>query len=93
MAYSNLPLLIDVGEEGAAVVDAEVEDAVLIWGLECDAKDGGVRGLANWGEIEALEWREHAELELNLVVGRWDKGREVIVGVLGDLDLEMLQMC
>jgi hypothetical protein len=36
----DLPLLVDVCEKRAAVVDAEVEDAVLVWCLERDAEDG-----------------------------------------------------
>ena len=90
VADSNLALLIDVGEEWAAVVDAEVEDAVLVRCAECDAEDGRVRGLRDRGEVEALEGREHAKLELDVVGGGWHEGLEVVVGVLGDLDLEVL---
>jgi hypothetical protein len=42
VADGDLPLLVDVGDEGAAVVDAEVEDAVLVGGFEGDAEDRGV---------------------------------------------------
>jgi hypothetical protein len=90
VANGNLSLLVDVREEGAAVVDAEVEDAVLIGGFEGDAKDGGVGGLADGREVEALEGREHAEFELDVVAGGGDEGLEVVVGVFGDFDLEVL---
>lgn len=39
---SDLPLLVDVGEEWAAVVDAEVEDTMLVGCLERGTKDGSV---------------------------------------------------
>ena len=86
----DLPLLIDVCNEGSAVVDAEVEDTMLIGSLESDAEDGGVGGLRDGGEIEAVERRQHAELELDVVVRGGDKGHEAVVGPLGDLDLEVL---
>lgn len=42
------------------------------------------------GEVQALEGRKHAELKLDVVLGGGDEGSEVVVGVLGDLDLEVL---
>lgn len=90
VADRYLPLLVDVCEEGAAVVDAEVEDAVLVWCLERDAEDGRVCGLCDGREVEALEGRQHAELELDVVGGGRGEGLEVVVGVLGDFDLEVL---
>jgi predicted fused transcriptional regulator/phosphomethylpyrimidine kinase len=41
-------------------------------------------------EIQALEGGEHAELKLNVVLGRGDEGSEVVVRVFRDLDLEVL---
>jgi hypothetical protein len=92
VADSDLALLVDVGEERTAVVDAEVEDAVLVGRLEGDAENGGVCGLRDGGEVEALEGGEHAELELDVVGGGGDEGLEVIVGVFGDFDLEVLEI-
>jgi hypothetical protein len=92
VADSDLALFINVGEERAAVVDAEVENAVLVGRLEGDAEDGGVCGLRNGGEVEALEGGEHAEFELDVVGGGGDEGLEVIVGVFGDFDLEVLEI-
>lgn len=51
VANSHLSLIVNVGEEGTAVVDTEVEDAVLVGGFEGDAKNGGVCGLANGRKI------------------------------------------
>ena len=39
MAYRDGALLIDVGEERPLVVQTEVEDAVLVWELECRCED------------------------------------------------------
>jgi hypothetical protein len=86
----HLPLLVDVGDEGAAIVDAEVENSVLVGCPECDAENGCIRGLCDRGEVQALEGRKHAELKLDVVLGGGDEGSEVVVGVLGDLDLEVL---
>jgi len=45
---SNLSLLVKVCQKGSAIVDAEIEDAVLVWGFERDAKDSGVGSLRKW---------------------------------------------
>jgi hypothetical protein len=55
VADSDLPLFINVGEEGAAVVDAEVEDTVLIGRLEGNSENGSVCGLRDGGQIKAME--------------------------------------
>lgn len=86
----DLPLLIDVGDEGAAVVDAEVEDSMLVGCPERDAENGCVCALCDRREIQALEGGEHAELKLNVVLGRGDEGSEVVVRVFRDFDLEVL---
>ena len=75
----DLPLLVDIGEEGTAIVDAEVEDAVLVGGLESDSEDCCVSRLRDGGEIEAVKGREHAEFELNLVVRRENERGEVVI--------------
>lgn len=90
VADGDLPLFVDVGKEGSAVVDAEIEDTVLIGSLESGAEDGGVLSVCDRGEVHAVEGRKHAELELNLIVRRWDKGSEVVVCVFGDFNLEVL---
>lgn len=90
MPDCDLPLLIDVCDEGATVVDAEVEDTVLIGGLEGDAEDGGVRSLRDWRKVETVERRQHAELELDVVVCLRNEGRKVILLPFGDLHLEVL---
>jgi hypothetical protein len=90
VADSNLPLLIQVGDEGATVVDAEVEDAMLVGGAEGDAEDGGVGGLRDGLEVEAVEGGEHAEFELDGVASGGEEGGEVVVFVFGDFDLEGL---
>ncbi len=93
VSNGDLPLFIDGGDEGAAVIDAEVENTMLVRSLEGDTKDGCVRGFRNRSEIEAVEWREHAELKLNLIVGGENEWGEMVVGVLGDFHLEMLLLC
>ena len=51
----DLPLFIDVCNERSAIVDAEVENTVLIGGLESSTEDGGVCGLRDRGEVKAVE--------------------------------------
>lgn len=93
VAHRHLTLLVEGGEEGALVVDAEVEDAVLVGQAEVGGEDGrvGVRGRRRERrQREAVEGRQHREFELQLVAGRGQEGLEVVLGVLGDLDLEGL---
>lgn len=76
VSHGNLLLLLNVGEERSAVVDTEVEDTVLIGGLKGHTEDGGVLGLGQRGEIQAMEGRKHRKFELNCIRGsggEWDK--------------------
>lgn len=65
--HADRVLFVHVGVERPLVVDAEVEDAVLVRGDEVGAEDGGVGGCEQWGEIETVEGREHGELKLERV--------------------------
>ncbi len=71
VADGNGVLLLDIGEEGALVVDLEVEDAVLVGELEGGGVGGGgVGGVGGvGGEREAVEGGEHGEFELEGVRG------------------------
>lgn len=89
----DLPLLIDVCDERSAVVDAEVEDTVLIGGLESDTENGGVGGLSDGGEVQAVEGRKHAEFELDVVIRGGNEGNEVVVVPFRDLNLVVLGCC
>lgn len=90
VAHGDLALLVDVGEEGPAVVDAEVEDAVLVGRAERGTEDGAVGGAADGGEIQPVEGREHAEFELDGVAGGGDIRGEMVMIVFGDFDGEVL---
>ena len=59
MSHRNLSLLIDIGQEGAFVVDAEIEDTVLIGEGEGGTVDGTVGGLGDGFERETVEGGEH----------------------------------
>jgi hypothetical protein len=87
---SDLPLLVNVGDEWAAVVDTEVEDTMLVGCLEPSTKNGSVLSLRNWGEIEAVKRREHAELKLDVIVWSRDEGSKVVIVVFRYFDLEVL---
>lgn len=81
-------LLLDVGEEGALVIDLEVEDAVLIGKFERDGVSrgfGGGVGLVE-GQRQAVEGGEHGELELEDVVGGEGEGGPLVVGVFREGD-------
>lgn len=58
-------LLLDVGEEWSLVVDEEVEDTVLV--RQGEGGGVGVRFRSRRGEVEAMERREHGDLELEVV--------------------------
>jgi hypothetical protein len=87
---SNSPLLEDGGQEGALVVDEEVEDAVLVRQGEGSTEDGAVGSLRGDVESQAVERREHAELELNSIGRGWGVGLIVVHVVLGELNLVVL---
>ena len=74
VAYADGVLLIDIREEGSLVVDAEVEDAMLVGRDERRAVDRGISGSVDRLEIEAVEGGEHGEFELEGVgvgQGEW----------------------
>ena len=89
----DLPFLINVRNKRSAVVDAEVEDTVLIGGLERNAKDSGVGSLRYGRKVEAVEGGKHAELELDVVICGGDERNQLVVGVLRDLNLVVLYCC
>lgn len=70
VANRNSVLLLDVAQQGSLVVDLEVEDTVLIGQLErrsiCCLIGG--RLLSIQRERQAVEGREHGELELKSIV-------------------------
>lgn len=61
-------LLVNDRQEWALVVYAEVENTMLVGEDERGTKDGGILGNGDGREIEAVEWGEHAEFELESIV-------------------------
>ena len=86
------PLFIHIGIEGSLVIDAEVEDAMLIWQFERGGVDCAICCLGSWCEGESVKGGEHGEFELERVARRWCEGGEVVLRVLGELDGEGLAM-
>lgn len=81
-------LLLDVCEKRPAVVDLEVEDAVLIRQLEGNSVGGriGRRVRRVRAEADAVERGQHAELELEVVAGGDGEGGPLVPGVFGQGD-------
>lgn len=92
VAVSHLVLLLDGGEEGTLVVDAEGEDTVLIGSHELRAEHSAGIGTAGGLEVQAVERREHGELELESVAGGNFEGNPLVVDVLGNLNAVDLQV-
>lgn len=67
MSYCHFSLDIHIGEEWSLVVDAEGENAMLVWQSEGRAKDRAICSLGHWNEVEPVEWREHGEFELDSI--------------------------
>lgn len=86
-------LLLNVGEEGALVVDLEVEDAVLVGEGEGCVEDGGRLGCGGGVEVEAVEGGEHGELELEGVLLGEGEGNPLVPDILGDGDAVGLFLC
>ena len=90
VSYSHLPLLLNVRQKGALVVDFEGEDPVLVRQFEGCAEDGAVGCCADGVEWKAVEGREHAEFKLEAVCGGDDEGRVVGISVFGEFNVEGL---
>ena len=91
-------LLIHVCHERALVVDAEVEDAVLVGDAEGGCEEGAVGAGADGesrggGEGETVVRVQHGEFELDRVGGGRGEGVEVVPGVFGEFDRVGLQVC
>ncbi len=56
MTYCNRPLLVQVRQERAFVIDSERKYAVLVGHGKQGAKDGAVRCLGYRSKWEALVW-------------------------------------
>lgn len=67
MPDRHRPLFEDVAQEGALVVDQEIEDAVLIRQAERSGEDSAVFCGRLLVKPETVEWRKHAELKLHLI--------------------------
>lgn len=91
VAHRHLVLLLDIGEEGALVVDAEREDAVLIGSDKLGAVHGASLRAAGGLEGQTVEGREHGEFKLELILGGELKGNPLVVGVFRHLNAEELQ--
>lgn len=91
MSHCHLAFDVDVGKERPLVVDAEGKDAMLVRRAEGGAEKGAVGGGGDGGEVEAVEWGEHGELELEGVVGQDGERDAVGVCVFGEFDCEGLK--
>ena len=91
--YCDLSLLVNVGKERSAVVDTEVENAVLIRCLEGNTENGSIRSLRDGRKVKTVEWRKHAEFELDVVIRGGNEGNEVVVVPFRDLNLVVLGCC
>lgn len=86
VADGDLVLLLNGGEEGPLVVDTEGEDTVLIRGHELSTEHSAGISAGRGLESQAVERREHGELELELVSARNLKGNPLVVDILGDFN-------
>ena len=71
MADRDFSLYFHIREKWPFVVDFEGKNAVLVWGFESGAEEGAVGRMRGWLEVEAVEGREHAEFELDRVLGKY----------------------
>lgn len=91
MTDSHLVFLLDVGEEGALVIYPEGEDSMLVRGHEACAVHCTVLSFVGRLQVQAMEGREHSELQLNSILGWYLEWHVTIVIVLGNLNTEDLQ--
>ncbi len=62
VSYRDCVLLFDIGEEWALIIDLEIEDAMLIRENEARGVCGGLWCNLGTVKLQAMEWRQHAEL-------------------------------
>lgn len=86
VSNADSSLLLNVSQERSLVVDHEVEDAVLVGKNEVGAVDSLVLADMNGLQGDAVERRQHGELELKVVALREVEGLPIVPGVLGDRD-------
>lgn len=86
VAHSDGSLLVNVGQKGTLVGEAEVKDAVLVGQLERGAKDSGFGAARDGGKVDAVVGREHGDLELDLVAGWGLVRRPAVAAPLRELD-------
>ena len=92
VANRHKHLLIDVGQEWSLVIYTEGEDTVLIWEDEMCRESGAVYSCSGRRQGQTVEWREHAELELDLVLCWRHIWLPFCVNVLRKFDGESLQV-
>ena len=91
VTHGHLVLLLNGGEEWTLVVDTEREDSVLVRSDELSAEHSASVGTAGRLESQAVEGREHSELQLELILAGDLERNPLVVNILGDLNVEDLQ--
>lgn len=88
VADSHRALLLDVGQERPLVVGHESEDTVVVGNRESDTVDTFFlgRGTLLRLELQTVERREHAELELQLILFRDLEVPPAVPDPLGERD-------
>lgn len=93
VAHANSVLLLDVGHEGALVVDLEVKNAMLVGQGECGAVDGSRVADTEGLEVQTVERGEHGEFELECVGGGESIWHPCVPGIFRDRDAVGLNDC
>jgi hypothetical protein len=91
VSNSDFMFLFYVAEERSLVVDAEGENAMLVWDGEGGAVDGAVFGHRGCCEVETMEGREHGKFDLERIVIGDGKRRKGVDDVFRQFDVESLQ--
>ena len=79
----DFSLDLDICEKGPLIVDFKGKYAMLIRCPEGSTEDGAVEGFGNGLKVEAMEWGEHAEFELESIIREDGKGVQRVERVLG----------
>lgn len=92
MAHGDLVFDVDVGQERAFVVDAEVEDTMVVRYSKGNAEKGAVAQSGDRGQFRADIRGEHGELKLDSIIGKGEEGAIVISIPFGELKVKGLRV-
>lgn len=90
VADRDFVLLLDVGQERPLIIDAEGENAVLVWRGETDSENCAVLSILLWQKIQTMPGGKHGKFKLDCVVCRDPVRNPFIEIIFGNFNVKSL---